>query len=62
MRRDELVAALRRAKIAAVLRGLEASGARDRARRVWSALRRRPDAIVALVLGAGVLAMILHWG
>lgn len=78
MRRDELVAALRRAKIVAALRalvpgpplprgagpgrGLEAGPARERARAALAALRRRPDALVALALGAGVLAMVLHWG
>ncbi len=58
MRRDAIMAALRRAKIVAALRAL---GASERTRGAWSALRRRPDPVVALLLGAGVLAMILHW-
>jgi hypothetical protein len=61
MRRDELLARLRRARIVAALRALPESGVGGRVRRVLAALRARPDRIVALVLGAGVLAMILHW-
>ncbi len=61
MRRDELAARLRRMKIVAALRALEASEARSRARRALEALRRHPDGVVALVLAICVLAMILHW-
>jgi hypothetical protein len=61
MFRDALAARLRRAKIVAALRSLEAREAGSRARRALEALRRRPDAIVALVLGASVVAMIWHW-
>ncbi len=58
MRRDASGDALRRANIVAALRAL---GAREKARRALAALRRRPDAVVAVVLVGGVLAMILHW-
>ena len=52
MRRDRLLAALRAAA---------GPAARARARRAWAEVRRRPDAVVALALFAGVVAMILHW-
>lgn len=47
--------------IRAALRALVAPAARERARRAWGEVRRRPDAVLALALGAGVLTMILHW-
>jgi hypothetical protein len=50
-----------RGRIAAALRALASPAARDRAARLWGELRSRPDAILAVVLGAGVLAMVLHW-
>ena len=59
MRPDER--ADRRARIVAALLALPAGPAAQRIRAGLAALRRRPDAIVAVLLGAGVLAMILHW-
>jgi hypothetical protein len=61
MFRDGLAARLRRAKIVAALRSLEAHEPGSRARRALEALRRRPDAVIAFVLGVCVVAMILHW-
>jgi hypothetical protein len=54
MRRDELLAALRAVAARPAVRA--------RARLAWGEIRRRPDAVVALALFAGVVAMILHWG
>jgi hypothetical protein len=65
MRRDRLRAALRRAlprdALAAALRRATGPGAREKARRAWAEVRRRPDAVAAAAFLAGVLAMILHW-
>jgi hypothetical protein len=61
MRREDLLAALRRARIVAALRALPGRPAAARALEALAALRRRPDAVVAVLLGMGVLAMILHW-
>jgi hypothetical protein len=61
MRREELLAALRRARIVAALRALPERPAAVRAREAIAALRRRPDAVLAVLLGVGVLAMVLHW-
>jgi hypothetical protein len=57
MRRDGM-----RERLAAARRALSSPGVAGRALRAWAEIRRRPDAIVAFVLGAGVLAMVLHWG
>ena len=59
MFRDELSA--RRDHILAALRALPDRPAVARAGRTWAALRRRPDTVVAVLLGVGVLAMVLHW-
>lgn len=61
MRRDDLGIAARRARIVAALRGLPARPAAARVREALAALRRRPDAVMAVLLGVGVLAMVLHW-
>jgi hypothetical protein len=50
-----------RRKVVAALGALATPTARARALRAWGEIRRRPDAVLALVLGAGVLAMVLHW-
>jgi hypothetical protein len=49
-------------RIAAALRALAGPGARARAARAWGEVRRRPDAVLAVLLGAGVLVMVIHWG
>ncbi len=54
-------AAERRARIVASLRALPGGGLRAQAARALAAVRRRPDALLGVLLGAGVLAMILHW-
>jgi hypothetical protein len=51
----------RRARILAALEGLPDGPAARRVRAVLAGLRRRPDTVIALLLGVGVLAMILHW-
>lgn len=61
MRPDDLLPAARRARIVAALRALPGRPEAARVRRALAALRRRPDAVVAVLLGAGVVAMILHW-
>jgi hypothetical protein len=61
MRPDELLAALRRARIVAALRSLPDHPAATRTRHLLAALARRPDAVTAVLLGMGVLAMIIHW-
>lgn len=67
MRRDEIVAALRaagraaRERAKATLHFATGPVARDRARRAWATLRRRPDVILVAGLVLGVLVMILHW-
>jgi hypothetical protein len=45
----------------AALRALPERPAAVRAREAIAALRRRPDAVLAVLLGVGVLAMVLHW-
>jgi hypothetical protein len=57
MRRERAVAAL-----GAALRRARAAATGERARRAWAELRRHPDAVLAVALAAGVLAMVLHWG
>lgn len=52
MRRDALVAAVRR---------LAGPGRRELARAAWAAVRRRPDAVIAAGVVLGVLVMLLHW-
>ncbi len=52
MRRDGMVAALC---------AFAGPAACERARWAWAEVRRRREALVVLALGAGVLAMILHW-
>lgn len=61
MRRDDLAAAVRRARIVAALRALPDRPAAVRLREALAALGRRPDTVVAVILGLGVLAMVLHW-
>ena len=61
MLRERLLARLRRAKIVAALRALDGPATASFARRALEALRRRPDAVVAVALLASVVAMILHW-
>jgi hypothetical protein len=61
MRRDELVAALRHLAIVAALRTLPDRPAAARVRSALAALRQRPDTVIAVLLGMGVLAMVLHW-
>jgi hypothetical protein len=51
----------RRARILAALRALPEQPAAARLRAALAALRRRPDAVLAVVLAVGVLAMVLHW-
>jgi hypothetical protein len=50
-----------RRKIAAVGRALSSPTIGGRALRAWAELRRRPGAVLAVVLAAGVLVMVLHW-
>jgi len=59
MRLDER--ADRRAQFVAALLALPEGPAAQRIRAGLAALRRRQDAVIAVLLGAGVLAMILHW-
>lgn len=67
MRRDDLLRALRaagcraRERGRATLRAVTGPAARDRARRGWAAVRRRPDAVLVAGVVVGVLVMILHW-
>jgi hypothetical protein len=67
MRRDDARAALHtagravRERARATLHAVTGPAARDRARRAWAALRRRPDVILVAGVVVGVLVMILHW-
>jgi hypothetical protein len=57
MRREEAFA-----RIVAALRALpDREGLRARLRLAAAALARRPDTLLAVAVGVGVLAMILHW-
>ena len=51
----------RRARILATLRALPEKPAAARLRAALAVLRRRPDAVMAILLAVGVLAMIIHW-
>lgn len=58
---DDLVPERVRARVAAALGAAAAHPLAARARAAVAVLRRRPDAVMAVVLFAGVLAMVLHW-
>lgn len=61
MHRDALLAAVRRARIVAALRALPDRPAAARVRGALARLRRRPDAVLGVLLAMGVLAIVLHW-
>jgi hypothetical protein len=48
-------------RAAEAVRSLRSEAARERGRRAWATVRRRPDVVLAAVLVAGVVVMVLHW-
>lgn len=72
MSREKILAALRRlerptlrGRVRGALRAaslrLKDPALRERLRAAWSAACHRPEAVLAVVLVAGVAVMVLHW-